>query len=390
MLLSLPDDSARWEATSAHAWIALPPPPVETEEQYPSQINFRLATRSCFDASLWQTVQIHDTQHRHIIVLTLARFLWSVKELQASPLMDVVPEQWPLVEHKANLLDKLDEYGSGSESGGRNSGSSSGPGSGSLSLEALRVRGDDVELRRAVERALVVHLSHLYGASDLMDWMPALLRSAGLNKVARERMQVWAREDPVRLRRVVYHSAQILGVSRDFPFNNPFEPFYAFYAGAALWCAATVMATETGPEADMDTDTDMDTTAIPQRNTHHHRTTALDPRMDRMNDVNEEEEYPLFLDRHTTDGDADYFRILQWIRDGGQGGIHNDKLVVGVYGVPVLGSKESPAQVLEETVRVLQNMRIWDLSVAFVNVLRQLIRAESAFFAGGGGGFSDR
>ncbi|EXJ53467.1 uncharacterized protein A1O5_13243 [Cladophialophora psammophila CBS 110553] len=313
ILLSLPEDAARWEATSAHAWMALVPQRSTLDDA----INFRIAARSCFDTKLAVTIELQDPQHLHLIVITLARFLWSIKELQASPLMDVVPEQWPLVAHKINLLHALDHY--------------------SVPLSTLRGMSDDKELARQVERTSIIHICHLYGANDLMDWLPALLRTSGLNKAAKERMKVWGEEDPVRLRKVAYHSAQVMTISRDFPFNGPYEPFHVFYAGAALWCVASLLA---------------------------------EPQED---EVLHDSQRPIFLDRHATAGDVDHLRILKWIQEGG------NNAVVGIYGVPVLGSRSSRIQALAETIRILQNMRSWDLSTAFVNVLRQLLNAESAY-----------
>ncbi|KIW19440.1 hypothetical protein PV08_00012 [Exophiala spinifera] len=306
MMLSLPSDASCWDAPSAHSWMAL-----RSQGSADNVLtHFRLAVRSTFDTSLSEDFQFNDGQHLHLIVLTLARFLWSIKELQASPLQDVVPEQWPFLAHKSNLLDKLDSY--------------------LTPLSIARMSGNDQELRQAVARALMIHISHLYGANDLMDWLPGLLRSAGKSEMIKERMKTWGKEDPVRLRRVIYHSAQIIAISRDFPFNAPYEPFFVFHAGAALWCAAQLLG-----EAPTDSESD--------------------------NSVN-----LLFLDRHITDGDVDYFKVLKWIREGGS-------VVIGLHGVPILGAQSSHVQVMEETVRILRNMRVWALSGAFIDVLRRFI-----------------
>jgi hypothetical protein len=311
MALSLPCDVARWEAHSAHSWTALCPWTQPDGEL----VKFRTAARSLFDASLAESVQLSDGQHLYIIVVTLARFLWSIKELQVSPLMDVVPESWPLIEHKSNLLDKLDQY--------------------LVSPYTESASETDRNIQCVAGRALIIHTSHLYGSSDLMDWLPAMLRSSGSNQAAKERMMRWGSEDQERLRKVVYHSAQILAICRDFPFNNPYEATYVFYAGAALWCATTMLEAPV-----LDSATNEDAT-------------------------------PLFLDKNATEGEADYAKVVQWIRQGGN-------FNVGLYGVPVLGTRVSRIQILEETVRVLQNLRVWDLSKAYANVLRQLIRSEGA------------
>jgi hypothetical protein len=290
----------------------------------PEPIGFRLAARSCFDTSLVNSVQLIDTQHIHIIVVMLARFIWSLKELQVSPLTDVVPDYLPIAQHKMILTDKMGDF-------------LTSPHEWKHSMTA-----DDRVLCHIAQRALITHISHLYAASDLMDWLPALLRSAGLNKPARERMARWGEEDPARVRKVIYHSSQIMAICRDFPFNTPYESFYVFYAGSVLWCSATLLAS---------------------------------PLRDKIcgggENVNSEtSQVTLLLDKPSASHAADWsFKILQWVREGGE------NIQVGLYGVPVLGTAASRIQVLQETVRVLQNMRFWDISRAFASTLRRLIRA---------------
>ncbi|PNP76440.1 hypothetical protein FNYG_10226 [Fusarium nygamai] len=316
--LSLPDEDACWEAPTAHSWIALRP----WQPSHDNRIEFRKAARECFYPSSVDNVQLSDDQHLHIITVTLCRFLWSMKELQGSPLMDAVPEDWPLVNHKRTLLNKLDQF--------------------LTCPEAAKANKDDGILRRIVERLLIIHLCHLYGAGDLMDWLLPLLRAGGQHKEARARMSKWGREDGVRLRQVAYHSAQILALSRSFPFNSPCESFYAFYAGGALWCA-TVLLRESEPGIGTEA----------------------------CNDEDDSQQFTVLqLDAfHLLDGD-EYSKVHHWLCEGGQAR-------VGLFGVPRLGSKESHVQVLQEALRILQNMRIWELSKGFSEFIRKLITAES-------------
>ncbi|KAL9560682.1 hypothetical protein ACKAV7_015173 [Fusarium commune] len=318
MALSLPDDDACWEAPTAHSWMALRP----WQPSHENRIEFRKAARECFYPSLTENVQLSDDQHLHIITVTLCRFLWSMKELQVSPLMDAGPEDWPLVNHKRTLLKKLDQF--------------------LVCPEAAKANKDDAVLRRIVERSLIIHLCHLYGAGDLMDWLLPLLRAGGQHKEARARMSKWGVEDGVRLRQVAYHSAQILALSRSFPFNLPCESLYAFYAGGALWCA-TVLLGELEPGIDTEACNDGD---------ESHQVTVL--QLDAF---------------HPSDGE-DCRKVHHWLCEGG-------RARVGLFGVPRLGSKESQVQVLQEALRILQNMRIWELSKGFSEFIRKLITAES-------------
>ncbi|KAL5083835.1 hypothetical protein Trisim1_000879 [Trichoderma cf. simile WF8] len=322
LTLSLPEDADYWEAPSAYSWIALRPWRAD-----PESIGFRLAARSCFDPSLMDSVRLTDTQHIHIIVVMLARFVWSLKELQVSPLMEVVPDYLPIAQHKMTLTDKMGDF--------------------LVSPHAVKysTTAGDRAFVHVVQRALIIHASYLYAASDLMDWLPALLRSAGLNKPARERMAKWGEEDPARVRKVIYHSSQIIAICRDFPFNTPYESFYVFYAGSVLWCSATLLTSPLGDgirggsSENIGSETETDHTI-------------------------------LLLDKPSPDNVAIWIsEILQWVQEGG------GNIQLGMYGVPNLSAAESRVQVLQETVRILQNMRFWDISRAFASTLRRLIRA---------------
>ncbi|KAK2686281.1 hypothetical protein QWA68_014847 [Fusarium oxysporum] len=318
MGLSLPDEDALWEAPTAYSWMALHPWQLSLEDR----IDFRKAARECFVHIPGEDIHTTDDQHLHILTITLARFLWSMKELQASPLIDNVPENWPLVSHKRTLLKKLDEF--------------------LTCPDAAKVNKDDGNLRRIVERLLNIHLCHLYGAGDLMDWLRSLIRACGRHKDIRARMTRWGQEDESRLRGVAHHSAQILALSRLFPFNSPNESFYVFSAGGTLWCTAVLLG-ELGRGVHTEVRSDKD---------------------------DGDELAALRLDSLKVTDEDQHNQVQQWIREGGSAR-------VGLFGVPDLGSKESRAQVLQETLRILQNMRIWELSKGFSEILRQLLLAES-------------
>ncbi|KAL5590251.1 hypothetical protein FOBRF1_013808 [Fusarium oxysporum] len=318
MGLYLPDEDVRWEAPTAYSWAALHPWQPSQEDR----IDFRKAARESFIHIPAEDIHTIDDQHLHVLTITLTRFLWSMKELQTSPLIDNVPENWPLVAHKRTLLTKLDEF--------------------RTCPDAAKANKDDRNLRRIVERLLIIHLCHLYGAGDLMDWLPALLRAGGQHKELRARMSRWGLEDGARLREVAHHSARILALSRSFPFNSPNESFYVFYAGAALWCTGILLG-EFGRDAHTEVRSDDD----------------------ECNDL-----AVLWLDSLDVKDEDQYNQLKQWLREG-------RNVRVGLFGVPDLGSKKSRAQVLKETLRILQNMGIWELSKGFSEFIRQLLVAES-------------
>jgi hypothetical protein len=89
-MLSLPSDSVEWEASSCHSWNAL-----RMARTAENDLKFRTAVRSCFDPVLQGQIQLTDQQHIHIIAVTFARYIWSIKELQWSPIIDLTQEYWP-------------------------------------------------------------------------------------------------------------------------------------------------------------------------------------------------------------------------------------------------------------------------------------------------------
>lgn len=312
-MLCLPEEAARWEAPTAFTWMSLHP----WEQQIGKErLDFRKVARGYFDVSVPESPQLSDDQHLHILTTTLSRFLWSIKELQASPLMDAGPEYWPLVEHKRTLLDKLDHFLACPYSAGEDK--------------------DEEAVAHTVVRSFIIHLCHLYAAGDLMDWLPVLLHRAGRDEACRARMDRWARESPSRVRDVAFHSAQILSMGRDFVWNSPTQSFYIFYAGAALWCSASLLSASGWCDQR-------------QEGVQGSVLRLNEPGLDRLRDL---------------------APVRQWIQNGGN-------VRVGTYGIPDLGNVDSPRQVLEETIRVLRSMRIWKLSDAFSNIMRNLMLSES-------------
>ncbi|KAI1612315.1 fungal-specific transcription factor domain-containing protein [Exophiala viscosa] len=90
LTISLPEDTERWQASSASSWMSLRPSDFSEEDE---SIDFRNTMRSVFEPCVMETIRFTDVQHIHIIVVTLSRFLWSMKELQQGPIMDMGPER---------------------------------------------------------------------------------------------------------------------------------------------------------------------------------------------------------------------------------------------------------------------------------------------------------
>jgi len=186
------------------------------------------------------------------------------------------------------------------------------------------------QLLQIVRRVQIVHLSHLYGAGDLMDLVYLIVRPSPAKETAEERLLQWAKHDARRVRHVAFHAAQVLAIARCWPGNLPLESFNVFHAGVALYCMCALLAR-----------TETDGIAGAQG-------TAL-----RLDHLAKEETDPA--------NEA----IQAWIQDGGN-------VTVSVFGVSDLTGTPGPRQVLELTANMLKNMTVWGVAQYFRKVVLQL------------------
>lgn len=218
MTLGLPCDLALWEVKSAQAWTAL----YAHSDTEPQNIPFRTAMRSMYGVDPDASVRLSD-QHKRLLAGTLARFLWTLKEIESSPIIDVVPNKWPVSEGKQDMLDKLDRF-----------------------ISSPNPRAETktaVAVRTGVQLNQIVHMAHLTAGGDLLDWLHSLACSSGKHPGARARMAQWASENAQRVRDVTLHSAQMLACVREYSCNHPTESSNAFWAGISLWSMAQLLPT---------------------------------------------------------------------------------------------------------------------------------------------------
>lgn len=180
------------------------------------------------------------------------------------------------------------------------------------------------ELADAYREAQMIHMSHLHGAGNLVDWLHPLLRNPN-EESARLHMMKWAAEDAGRVRNVTYHCSQVLAILRNYQANYPLEPLSAFHAGAVLWCAAQLLP-RSAPLAD-------------------EPTLRLDniPRCEK-----------------------DSIAPREWIASGIPSRVH-------LYGVPNLACEDAKDQVLEQTADLLKRMTCWNISQSFLKIIMRLM-----------------
>lgn len=299
--LEMTSSTEHWQAESAHAWAALHP----WSENIPPAPKFRaLCTNLLEDTDVFIR-KIHPDHHRYFI-LTLIRMIWSMKEINGSPMASlggVAAQLNDGTKHLQRIVDRFLHM--------------------RISLQIVSPLSKK-EVADAYREAQMVHISHLHGAGDLMDWLHMLLRDPS-SESTRLRMTHWAAQDAMRVREVAYHSSQVLSILRQYQANYPLEPFSVFHAGAALWCVAQVLPRHS-----------------PQINNASLR-----------------------IDKIPT-SEKESFAMKEWVASGSHSHI-------SLFGVPNLASDAGREHVLEQTAGLLKRMTCWSMSQSFLKVIMGLM-----------------
>jgi len=167
---------------------------------------------------------LQDEKHRFLVVLSLARTLWSVKELHFCAITEPENEGFEsalCAQQQENLLATIDKLSRSDKL-----------------LPEPQTRSQQLQV---VYRAQLVHTAHLFGAGDLLTFLYPYLRRGHESVEAQHRMFQWAERNAQRVRRVAYHGAQLLTLMRKFPSNLPSEPFVVFHAGVILSIMSTLL-----------------------------------------------------------------------------------------------------------------------------------------------------
>lgn len=264
--------------------------------------------RMFFDKTPKPATKIRDEEQRYTIVLTLVRMIWTLKEIQSSPITDLI-EQSPTANVR-DLLGAIDHF--------------------TQSAVGLSARLTTAELARAVHTQQVVHIAHLYGAGGLMNWLYPLLRDGNEATLALAQLDHWATEKPDMVRDAAYHAAQILSLARTYPSNSPNESFLIFHAGTALFYLGKLLVEHAhvagGPE------------------------TLGIVRLD-------------YIEMDKEDGE--FARIKTWLRTGQA---HR----VSLQGIPSLSCHEGRRKILDQTVVLLRRRHTWGIAESFIKVVLRL------------------
>lgn len=324
MELPLPNSQELWEAESAQAWDALHP---ATKFAPPRQPFRPLLTAIMTNGGQAVANNIRDWQHRRIFLSAYMRMLWTLKEMASTTLQKYMHGFRECREDALKFLEFM-----------RNS---------LPTISATTTESKD--FRGLIRNLQLLHVSQLYGAGDLMDWVFPLLSGGSPSEDLIRRISEWASENMSRVRSVAYHSAQILAIIRKYPYNHPMEPFNAFYAGVSLWYMSWIL--QSGRKARK------------TRGTCNYVQIRLDQLSSLTVNCPNVAESTSAIPSETLD---------LWIKDPHTLGF----VPVGIHGVPDITAAAGPQKILQQLTEILDRMQTWGIAQKFRSTALRLAKPE--------------
>ena len=218
--MTLPCSMKHWDAESAYAWSSLQ----AMSNSLPANPKLQPVLKGLIDGDREAAESMSNERHRIIVLLSLSRKMWSLREIVLSPVGDIVGNK--LEEARQQILDTIDWF---------------------WQYPVLMSRSHTrTEIARSVHTMHIVHLAHIHGAGTLMNFYFPFLRNCLLHRTqddgaSRALLEHWAAENPRLTRDVAFHCAQILALGRQFPENMSMEPFLVFHAGVLLMSMGLVL-----------------------------------------------------------------------------------------------------------------------------------------------------
>ncbi|KAI8935357.1 hypothetical protein NX059_007941 [Plenodomus lindquistii] len=302
--LDLPGSAEMWKAENAEVWASLHP----WSKQAPRTSPLRPKLDLFFDGSPNPADTFDNEEHLSIIVLMLLRMLWTLKEVRSYHVHETaIPHVYET--GRWNLLLAIDK----------------------LRVPIMAVTDDYTrsEMTHLVHRTGLVHVAHIYGAGDLMNWLYPYLRNDLERETIKIRMREWAAEDPRRMREVTYHSAQLLNLVRHYPSQVALQSYLIFHAGVILSCMSFLLLESHAP-------------------LHG----------------------PSFQIEELAAGTEELAQQMKWIEDGAT-------LNISLTGVPMLCCSAGRQQILSQTALLLKRHKTWGISHKLGKVVLALSKRDA-------------
>lgn len=282
-------------------------------------------------------------QHQRILVRTLSRMMWQLKEMQSSFRISQ-PRQPAFFESEfqlsVNMLNRLVTVN---------------PLSGT---DSLKVSLDSMTSPMASQTLQAIHIAHLHMSPGLVDSVYQLLKNGGtdFDSVVEYCYRHFRRQSEAR--RVAFHCAQVISLCRRYPSGATCEPFNVFHAGLSLWLVAPLLYGE------------LNTHKGPEKRSH-----TLQP------EINFSQIRQLRLDINFeiegTSRSNQRNLLNQWLAaEDNVSGKEADQpssivatIIPSIHGIANLSSTQGFRQILVQTADMLENMQIWGIA----KKLRELV-----------------
>jgi hypothetical protein len=166
---------------------------------------------------------VTDLHRQRILVFTLSRMVWQLKEMQSAS-ASYGRYQGTFLDQEMSdtisILDKFIPINPISQAEGK--------------IQAIPKQ----TLNLATQCLQAIHMVHLHTIPGLLDSMYQLLKDKASDLHDSSISHI--RRLP-KVRRAAFHCAQILALSRGWPSGSSSEPFNVFHAGLALWMVSPLL-----------------------------------------------------------------------------------------------------------------------------------------------------
>ncbi|KAH8798541.1 hypothetical protein F5884DRAFT_142265 [Xylogone sp. PMI_703] len=343
--IDCPCSSTFWEAETAQSWAALCPLPGSAPGVF-----FPVILNNMFHGSISEVVQRSAyLQHQRILVHTLSRMIWQLKEMQSNfPIYK--PRQPSFIEGELRLgVRMLDRFGT------------MNPLCGS---DWLKVSLDQNTGPIASQTFQVIHVARIHITPGLVDSIYQLLKNRGADfEKAVQFYRCHLRQES-EMRRVAFHCAQVLAVCRRYPSGAPCEPFNVFHAGLALWLVMHLLYEDFLSHGGF------------EGRCHSSQNRSTTPTTLRFSQARQ-----LRLDgnfvANGSNREIQNDMLHQWLwservlpsRTATQTDDSTLVLIPSIHGISDLSSAQGLRQILVQTADILENMPVWSIAIK----LRELI-----------------
>lgn len=314
--MDLPCLLEQWEAETSQAWTACHPWAVAM----PRSERFDLCLCHLLQDPAATNVRIKDNYQRYLMVTTLTRMMWSLKEQTTQPGAHLLTPQNALQQGKQDLLDVVNYF--------------------SFSPKALQGSVAPEYLAARIQQLALVKLAHILTADDVWDYLHLIWRKHSQVELGQHHVLKWIREKPRSWRAFTVANAQLLSITRLYPDNHPHEAYNVFHAGMAIWVMSTLVRT-----------TDQATKE------------CQDPLV-------------CHLDWLGSENAPEALALQDWVENGG------NQYVVRIFGVPDLFAVEGAQQVLRQTAEILNRMPVWGIAHTLRNATLRVLHSVETFHVG--------